>query len=450
MTSLASLLAGQTEVDLRMQSKNVDFSGASSTKPSQTGNVVPGTCSAGQTFFQLNATAGQNLLLCTSTNAWTALIGSGGGGGQPLSFATMATSTMVSIVNGSNAVYGCNGVNTLVGFGTTTLTPATGTSTEVLLIGIDCSDSHLTLIAPTNTVTCTPAGFSTCDAVTGSSFTDGIIPLASVVMTTDGAGSFTFGSVTDLRGVFQDDPLTPGAGILYTKAGSMRTLAVDSTAVPLLGTVNTYFNQSTPGTNPASGFQKIYAKAGSGFFALDSTGTERCTGSGGGSSTTTTETIDMPAGGCTASQTFTPLWWQDWSTTPAAGGCFGGTGIPLGALNFNAVNARAMFSWRIPQGWSGAVRLTLEQQTWFGSGTLSYNVETACPTAGADLDAITFNAAQSLSLTMAFGMQQLSTNSLTMTGCSPGQTQYVRVTRTDSNGNANYILRATFLVPRSL
>jgi hypothetical protein len=51
---------------------------------------------------------------------------------------------------------------------------------------------------------------------------------------------------------------------------------------------------------------------------------------------------------------------------------------------------------------------------------------------------------------MAFGMQQLSTNSLTMTDCSPGQTQYVRITRTDSNGNANYILRATFLVPRSL
>jgi hypothetical protein len=158
----------------------------------------------------------------------------------------------------------------------------------------------------------------------------------------------------------------------------------------------------------------------------------------------------VPAGGCNASQALTPLWWQDWSTTPAAGGCFGGTGIPLGALNFNAINARAMFSWRIPQGWSGSVKLTLEQQTWFGSGTLSYNVETACPAAGTDLDAISFNAAQSLSVTMAFGMQQISTNSLTMTGCSPGQTQYVRITRTDSNGSNNYDIRAALLVPRSL
>ena len=155
--------------------------------------------------------------------------------------------------------------------------------------------------------------------------------------------------------------------------------------------------------------------------------------------------------GCNASQVLTPLWWQSWTTTPAAeAGVFGGTGIPVGALNFNAVNAQAMFSWRIPQGWSGAVKLTLEQQTWFGSGTLSYNVETACPAAATDLDAISFNAAQNLSVTMAFGMQQISTSGLTMTGCSPGQTQYVRVTRTDSNGNSNYVIRASLLVPRSL
>lgn len=441
----------QTEVDLRTQSKNVDFSGAASTKPSQTGTVVPGTCSPGQTFFLLSATAGQNLLLCTSANTWTTLTGTGGGGGSPaLPFATMATTTMVSIVNGPAAVYGCNGVNNLVGSGTTTVSPATGTSTEVLLIGISCSSSHLVLIAPTNTFTCTPAGFLSCDTVTGASLTDGMIPLASIVMSTDGAGSFTFGSPTDLRALIQDDPLTAGTGMVYSKAGSTRSVAVDSTAVPLLGTANTYLNQATPGANPASGYQKIYPKAGSGVCALDSTGTERCTGSGGGSSTTT-ETIDVPAVGCLNTQGASSIWASDFTTTPALPACLGGTGIPLGSMNFNAVNTRAMFTWRIPQGWSsGSVNLTLEQYTWFGSGTLSYNVETACPSVGTDLEAITFNAAQSLSVTMSFGMQQLSTSSLTMTGCSAGKTQYVRVTRTDSNANNNYMLRATLLVPRSL
>src|SRR5579871_1657000 len=451
ISSLTGSLTAQTEVDLRMQTKNVDFSGATSTKPSQTGTVTPGTCSPGQTFFLLSATAGQNLLLCTSTNTWTAVTGSGGGGGGSpvLPFATMTTTTMVSIVNGPSAVYGCNGVNTLVGSGTTTLVPATGTSTEVLLIGISCASAHLVLIAPTNTLNCAPAGFVSCDSVTGANFTDGIIPLASIVMSTDGAGSFTFGAPTDLRALIQDDPLTAGAGIVYTKAGSARSLAVDSTIVPLLGTANTYLNQSTPGTNPASGYQKIYPKAGSGFCALDSTGTERCTGSGGGSGTTT-ETIDIPASGCNSSGGASGLWQSDYGTTPAVQTCDGSSTIIFAGLNFNATNARAYFSWRIPQGQSGNVGLTLEQ--YAGGVGSSYTIATACPALGSDLvgSSTTFNANQTLTASAGLGTQALTLSNLTMTGCSPGQTQYVRVTRTDSAGGNVIVIRASLLVPRSL
>src|ERR1700686_2114865 len=68
---LAHPAAGQTEVDLRTQSKDVDFSGAVTTKPAKTGTVLPPTCSAGEIFFQLNASAGQNLYLCTNPNTWT-------------------------------------------------------------------------------------------------------------------------------------------------------------------------------------------------------------------------------------------------------------------------------------------------------------------------------------------------------------------------------------------
>jgi len=74
---VASALS-QTRVDLRTQAKSVDFSGASSTKPSQTGTVLPATCSIGQTFFNTAATAGQNLFACTSVNVWTLEGGSGG------------------------------------------------------------------------------------------------------------------------------------------------------------------------------------------------------------------------------------------------------------------------------------------------------------------------------------------------------------------------------------
>jgi hypothetical protein len=69
--SLAANLAAQTRVDLRTQSKSVDFSGAASTKPSQTGTALPASCALGQTFLDTAAQPGQNLYVCTTTNTWT-------------------------------------------------------------------------------------------------------------------------------------------------------------------------------------------------------------------------------------------------------------------------------------------------------------------------------------------------------------------------------------------
>ena len=59
----------------------VDFGSAAATKPNKSGTSAPGTCSVGQTFFDTDATAGQNVFGCTATNTWT-LLGDGGGGGS--------------------------------------------------------------------------------------------------------------------------------------------------------------------------------------------------------------------------------------------------------------------------------------------------------------------------------------------------------------------------------
>jgi hypothetical protein len=61
----------QTLVDLRTQSKSVDFSGAGSTKPMQTGSSLPATCAIGQFFFLTTAAAGSNVYACSAANTWT-------------------------------------------------------------------------------------------------------------------------------------------------------------------------------------------------------------------------------------------------------------------------------------------------------------------------------------------------------------------------------------------
>ena len=62
---------GQTSVDLRTQSKSVDFSAAPSTKPMQTGASLPSTCAVGQFFFLTSAPAGSNLYACNPANNWS-------------------------------------------------------------------------------------------------------------------------------------------------------------------------------------------------------------------------------------------------------------------------------------------------------------------------------------------------------------------------------------------
>jgi hypothetical protein len=61
---------GQTQVDLKTQSKTVDFSTAPATKPIQTGATLPATCSVGQMFFNTAASRGQNVFGCVASNAW--------------------------------------------------------------------------------------------------------------------------------------------------------------------------------------------------------------------------------------------------------------------------------------------------------------------------------------------------------------------------------------------
>lgn len=74
---------GQTQVDLKNQSKSVDFSSASSTKPAQAGAVLPATCNTAQLFFLTTAPAGANLYACAPANTWT--LESGGGSGSTAS-----------------------------------------------------------------------------------------------------------------------------------------------------------------------------------------------------------------------------------------------------------------------------------------------------------------------------------------------------------------------------
>ena len=134
----------QTLVDLRTQSKSVDFTAASTTKPMKTGTVLPAACGVGEAFFQTNAPAGSNLYLCTSQNSWTLQSGTVGPTGP-------SGPSGPSGPNGPTGPTGSNGAIARVQNGGTNL-PVEGT---LNFTGGGCSDD------PTNSRTdCTGAGIA--------------------------------------------------------------------------------------------------------------------------------------------------------------------------------------------------------------------------------------------------------------------------------------------------
>jgi hypothetical protein len=64
-------VSAQTKVDLRTQTKSVDFSTASFTKPVKSAPALPVTCSPGELFYLSTANPGYNLYYCTAPNLWT-------------------------------------------------------------------------------------------------------------------------------------------------------------------------------------------------------------------------------------------------------------------------------------------------------------------------------------------------------------------------------------------
>lgn len=80
---IAATTAAQNPVIRSGTNAAVDLSGAIATQPARKGAGAPsGTCIQGEQYFRTDATPGQNLYFCTSTNSWVQMTGGGGGGGN--------------------------------------------------------------------------------------------------------------------------------------------------------------------------------------------------------------------------------------------------------------------------------------------------------------------------------------------------------------------------------
>jgi hypothetical protein len=267
---LAASLGGaalcQTQVDLRRQSKNVDFSSAASTKPLKSGTALPSTCGVGEMFFLTNGPAGSNLYGCTSTNAWSLEAGGGSGSGASMAAqlgdfqvtrsnsTTLVAGTNCSSATPCNARFG-NLVYSIVSPATVTITAGTGTVFFYL-------NSSGTVIAGHNLTASCASG---CTAQTGvTAYPLDTIPLYSW---TAASGVWNPGGGTDARAFISTQLLQPGSGVLLTKTASQTTIAADSAVVGL--------RVSVPGTSSTACAAGAWAADGSFYYSCISTNSWR-------------------------------------------------------------------------------------------------------------------------------------------------------------------------------
>jgi hypothetical protein len=263
---IAAACAAQTQVNLRTQSREVDFSGAATTKPAKAGTTLPASCSTGELFFKLDATAGQNLYACTGTNTWTQIIGTGGGGGgtdvptnasELLDFkVTRTNSTTLTIASSCTTVAPCrvrfgNRVVAITASATASyVAPASGmafiyiSNAGALTVGYDII-----------TVTC-----SGCTATSGvTSFPADSIPLATWTATGTTAdvppvpGKWDVDGGIDFRGFLSTKAIAAGAGLVSTEVNGLSTLSIDDTLIGVrVGVPSTSTTTCTQGSWAAS------------------------------------------------------------------------------------------------------------------------------------------------------------------------------------------------------
>ena len=225
-------LAAQTQVDLKTQTKNVDFTGAITTKPVKAGTTLPATCAAGELFFKTNAAPGGNLYLCSAANTWTQ---------NGLPSASQATDFLVTAA-GASATVQCTACKYGIGEKTFTVSSTMSASN---LTGSGGSVTVFFYLNPTGTpqfgydgtiVTgATLTGLAGQTLVT--SFPGDSIPLATCAVA---ANQFT--SCTDFRAVYRRSVAIAGSGIVVLEDPStgLTTYTVNPAVVGLLGGSNTW------------------------------------------------------------------------------------------------------------------------------------------------------------------------------------------------------------------
>ena len=218
------LAFSQTRVDLRTQSKAVDFTGAALTKPMRVGNALPATCQPGEFFYNLTAISGQNLYACASSGLWKATSTSSAVLLQDF-LADLHSGTLLRVGQACSTETPC-----IVRFGATVFRFQEAANVEVsagtglVYIYID-QNGVLTAGHDSLSLSCSPA----CATVSGiHGFPRNSVPLYTWSVVN---GNWIANGGSDQRTFLSVQPITSGIGVLTVDNGMSLQLQIDPSTI---------------------------------------------------------------------------------------------------------------------------------------------------------------------------------------------------------------------------
>jgi hypothetical protein len=248
LTTTGAVAVAQTRIDLSTQSKNVDFTQATATRPLKAGPSVPTSCLQGEMFFNVSAIPGQNLNICVSNNSWVQLPASSGTGvgTSPSPTSTSALTDLAVTQTGAQVlVIGqncslaapCNirfGTRTfpIINSVTTTLSAGAG-NTGMVFIYATVQGAQAMISAGSTmplTVSCSPASPNFGCAYTAglTQFPPDSIPLATWTAT---AGVFDLTGLVDWRAFLSTKSVIGGIGIITADVVGQTIVSADTAVV---------------------------------------------------------------------------------------------------------------------------------------------------------------------------------------------------------------------------
>lgn len=396
----------------------VDLSGATATQPARKGTGAPsGACVQGEQYFRTDATAGQNLYFCTSTNNWTQMTG-GGGASNPTGTTDPATCAagelFFNTTVGTQKVCSANNIwsplrEVVPGSG---INAANSGSTEVLSIDTAVITSQATAQAGTPWW-CAPVGGS---------------PTAYTCAPTPSVTSLANGSFW----LFKSDILN----------SANATLAIGSVAAKNLKKLvnGALANVAANDLDPDGGaYWVTYDSTADAFVVQEKQNiaaeiltltNKTYDAEATGNTLTTTSKIWLPAAACqNATATLT---WDTPTSNPAVAACITGTNTQKGVADFaDSASLSMQLTLMLPSDFTGTMDARFKWLTSATTGSVVWQMATIC-VADAETDDPAFNTASTV-VDAAKGTT-LQTNDatitgVTITGCAAGELMHVKVLR---------------------